>query len=421
MKFPKIFILFFCIFSCQNDTEKYDIAITNITIIDVESSELLSNQTIYIRNGRIKKISSEKIIEKEIVDTIINGKNKFISSGFWDMHVHSCWKDGLDKTIYPTFLQFGITGIRDMGGSLDILNTFKNRAKNQSYSYPYLYGSGPILDGENPIHPAFSVSVNNKNFRNILDSLTSQNVDFFKTYSLLKNNVLDSIAKYSKENAINFSGHISEYITPENASKLGQKSFEHLNKLEELKTNPIRLKKFIEIVKENGNWICPTLIIYKRKYEFVKGEYLYHLLYESLDSDLKTEWEQSKNLTVPKNETEIENAKNRLDNQKQLVKIFHDNKIPILLGTDFAGMPFVYQGYSLHEEMKLLESIGISQFEILKMATLNPTIYLEISEEYGTIEVNKMADLIIFDKNPIEKIENTLSISNVIKSGKIVK
>ncbi len=130
MKFPKIFILFFCIFSCQNDTEKYDIAITNITIIDVESSELLSNQTIYIRNGRIKKISSEKIIEKEIVDTIINGKNKFISSGFWDMHVHSCWKDGLDKTIYPTFLQFGITGIRDMGGSLDILNTFKNRAKN---------------------------------------------------------------------------------------------------------------------------------------------------------------------------------------------------------------------------------------------------------------------------------------------------
>ncbi len=158
----------------------------------------------------------------------------------------------------------------------------------------------PTLDGENPIHPAFSVSVNNKNFRNILDSLTSQNVDFFKTYSLLKNNVLDSIAKYSKENAINFSGHISEYITPENASKLGQKSFEHLNKLEELKTNPIRLKKFIEIVKENGNWICPTLIIYKRKYEFVKGEYLYHLLYESLDSDLKTEWEQSKNLTVPK-------------------------------------------------------------------------------------------------------------------------
>ncbi len=103
------------------------------------------------------------------------------------------------------------------------------------------------------------------------------------------------------------------------------------------------------------------------------------------------------------------------------MKIFHDNKIPILLGTDFAGMPFVYQGYSLHEEMKLLESIGISQFEILKMATLNPTIYLEISEEYGTIEVNKMADLIIFDKNPIEKIENTLSISNVIKSGKIVK
>lgn len=421
MKIVTFILLLYCCLSCRQSTNRYDIVIEDITIVDAENARLLPHQTIYIRGDRIEKITSNSANDAISADSVITGTGKFIISGFWDMHVHTCWKDDLDKKVLPIFLQYGITGIRDMGGSLEILNSFKNKAKKQPHSYPSLFGAGPILDGEKPIHPAFSISVNTENFKTILDSLHNQDVDFFKVYSLLPESVLDSIATYSNQNKIDFSGHISEYSSPEMASKLGQKSFEHLNRLEELQDDPTRLIEFIKIAKENKNWLCPTLIIYQRKYEISQGEFFYHSLFEDLDEDLKTEWEHLRRSRAAKSEMDTEEANNRWELQKQLVKTFYDNQIPLLPGTDFAGMQYVYPGYSFHEELQLLQEIGIPQFEILKMATINPAIYLGITDSYGTVEENKTADLVILDANPIEDIGNTLSISVVIKSGKIIE
>ncbi|MDX1363388.1 MAG: amidohydrolase family protein [Arenibacter latericius] len=419
MKIPTtLLLIYFCI-SCQQVTETCDMVIEDVTIIDAKNSKLLPNQTIYIRQDRILKITPSKGNSGIIADTTINGKGKYVLPGFWDMHVHTSWKDNLDKTVFPIFLQYGITGIRDMGGSLEILNTFKNSAKIRPHLYPNLFGAGPILDGEKPIHPTFSISVTTKNFRIILDSLRNQKVDFLKVYSLLPSSVLDSISAYSKEKKIDFAGHISEYITPEMAAERGQKSFEHLNKLEELLDDSDRLNNFIGIANEHGSWLCPTLVIYQRKYEMANGEFFYHSLFEDLDKDLKLEWEYLKEGSTPKIGDKIKESTLRYHKQKQLVKAFYDHQIPLLIGTDFAGMQFVYPGYSYHEELKLMEEIGVPPFEILKMATWNPAVFLGISESYGTIEANKIADLVLFSENPVESIENTLSIDMVIKSGKI--
>ncbi len=204
---------------------------------------------------------------------------------------------------------------------------------------------------------------------------------------------------------------------------MGQKSFEHLNRLEDLQNDTNRLSAFIKLAKSNNTWICPTLIIYKRKSEFAENEFYIHSLYTDLDNDLKNEWEQVKKKRQSKvlTEGEVLRSKERYENQRKLVKNFYDNGVPLLLGTDFAGMQFIYPGYSFHEEMALLQSIGIPPFEILKMATLNPTLFFGISKLYGTVEENKMADLIILNENPIVDIKNTLKISTVLKAGKIVK
>ena len=138
---------------------------------------------------------------------------------------------------------------------------------------------------------------------------------------------------------------------------------------------------------------------------------------------MKFEWEQVKKKRQSKNpgEEEIKIGNKRFENQKKLIKTFYDNKISFLLGTDFAGMQFVYPGYSYHEEMELLSNLGISNFDILKMATYNPTVFLGIDDLYGTVEANKIADLILFSENPVERINSSLKIDLVIKTGKIVR
>lgn len=421
MKKILVLIGVFINFSCQQPAIKYDIIIDDITIIDVENAQLIPNQTICINQNRIERISKTTAGEKKNASQIINGKGKFIVPGFWDMHAHVCWKDNLDEKLFPIFLSYGITGLRDMGGSLNTLNTFKQKAKNNPWSSPTLIGSGPILDGENPIHPSFSVSITMENYKQVLDSLVDHNVDFFKVYSLLPNDVLERIADYANQKQIRFSGHISEFVTPEMASELGQNSFEHLNGLDDIGRDSIRLQNFAELTKKNKNWFCPTLIIYQRKYELANNNYFHQPIYDRLDEDLKLEWQQEKVKNKVREQIDIKDLKNDLDRQKKLVKTLYEKQVPFLLGTDFAGMPFIYPGYSFHEEMKMLQDIGIPRFEILKMATLNPAIYLGITESYGTIEEGKVADLLILNANPVSDIINTLSIDVVVKSGRVVK
>ena len=417
-----LIILLFSWLACLPQSTSYDIVIKNISIIDVQNAKILPKQTIYIKGETISKIERRKSNKKIISDTIIDGTGKFILTGFWDMHIHICWKNSLNN-LFPTLLNYGITGVRDMGGSVSILNEFKQQIKVNPHSGPNIFGAGPILDGEKPVHPDFSIPLTPQNVKQVLDSLYTENVDFLKVYSLLPKSILDSIATYAKEKNIPFAGHVSEYLTPEEASKLGQKSFEHLNRLEDLHTDTSRLSEFIKLAKSNNTWLCPTLIIYKRKYEFSKGIFFKHSLNNELDVDLINEWEQVKISKQNKflNKAEALKAQNRYENQKKLVKCFYDGGMPFLLGTDFAGMQFIYPGYSLHEEMVLLQDIGIPPFEILKIASFNPAVFLGITDLYGTVEENKIADLIILNKNPSIDINNTLDIEMVIKSGKIVK
>ncbi|MBK8081459.1 MAG: hypothetical protein IPK25_14980 [Saprospiraceae bacterium] len=159
----------------------------------------------------------------------------------------------------------------------------------------------------------------------------------------------------------------------------------HLNRLEELYDDKNRFIAFTKLARSHKTWICPTLIIYKRKVEFAKKEFFTHALYNDLDNDIKNEWEQVKKVKQNKIFTEEEAllAEERYKKQKLLVRNFYDKGIPLLIGTDFAGIQFVYPGYSLHEEMDLLQSIGIPPFAILKMATLNPAIFLEFANLMG--------------------------------------
>jgi imidazolonepropionase-like amidohydrolase len=90
----------------------------------------------------------------------------------------------------------------------------------------------------------------------------------------------------------------------------------------------------------------------------------------------------------------------------------------MVLGTD-TGNDFNFPGYSLHEEMQLLSLGGMEPLNIIKMATLNASRMMGAQDSLGTIEVGKIANMIVLDKNPVADIRNTLSINSVIKRGVI--
>ncbi|MGB5500705.1 MAG: amidohydrolase family protein, partial [Maribacter sp.] len=101
------------------------------------------------------------------------------------------------------------------------------------------------------------------------------------------------------------------------------------------------------------------------------------------------------------------------------IKKLQKKAINFAMGTDTGT--FVLPGYSLHEEMLLFELGGMDRMEIIKMATLNAAKMMKVQDSLGSIEIGKLADMVLLDKNPLENIENTLGIHTVIKNGVVQK
>jgi imidazolonepropionase-like amidohydrolase len=104
----------------------------------------------------------------------------------------------------------------------------------------------------------------------------------------------------------------------------------------------------------------------------------------------------------------------------QLTKMFYDNGVTILSGSDIPNFELV-PGASLHRELEILvEEVGIPLLEVIKIATSNGAQALGILNELGTIEAGKQADMIILSDNPVDDISNTKKIEAVMDDGRFV-
>ncbi len=91
-----------------------------------------------------------------------------------------------------------------------------------------------------------------------------------------------------------------------------------------------------------------------------------------------------------------------------------------LVGTDLGGRD-IYPGFSTHEELALLVKAGLTPMETLIAATRHPAECLSQAAQLGTIEKNKIADLVLLDQNPLDDILNTKTINAVVADGRLFK
>lgn len=142
-----------------------------------------------------------------------------------------------------------------------------------------------------------------------------------------------------------------------------------------------------------------------------------------VDDYIKSEWQQIKARRegVASSPEKLDQYISTYNAQKELIKLFYQKNVPMLIGSDFGGMAFIYPGYSYHEEMALFAELGFDNYDILRMATYNPALYFNISTTHGSIEKGKVADLVLLDKNPADSIHNTREIIAVIREGRKVK
>jgi imidazolonepropionase-like amidohydrolase len=418
------------------------VTIANVTIIDTTGGPPQLHRTVTVRKGIIEDIRDSTLPKHKERGVEVNGTGKYLIPGLWDMHVHMVFGDwfphGKEVTL-PLFIANGITGVRDMGGDLDVLQEWRKEISAGTLLGPRIVMSGPMLDGPKPRFPSSIAITTPEDGRRAVDDLKQRGADFIKLQSLIPRDAVFAIANEAKKQGITFVGHVPDSVRASEMSKARQKSFEHLigifegsSPLEDefLKSgksvgkfistyDPKRAEALFALLAKNQTWQCPTLV-------WERGGNLVELSDFGHDARAKYVPAYWKDVTWKRFEAEVKRdntddlltRRRFVEKELEVVKAMHKAGIPFLAGTDTPPGVYVFPGFSLHEELQRFVAAGFTALEALQTATLNPAKFLGMEDRLGSIEKGKLADLVLLDANPLEDIRNTQKIAGVVVNGR---
>jgi hypothetical protein len=424
------------------------LVLVNVNVVIAHEGKVVRNQTVVIKNGVITSVAGSN--EAPQVRPAINANGQYLIPGLWDMHAHTSFISPQwdEKSIYPLYIANGITDVRDMGGDFELLKQRRARIEKGELLGPHLYIAGPFLiDAESD---AQTISVKTpKDAQAAVDKLKTEGADFIKILSRLSRESYFAIAEESKKDHIHFVGHVPSTISALEASTAGQYSIEHLTGIslacsseegdlrEKIKAvtarrdwfayrtlheqaawtydNQKASTLFSNFVQHN-TWQVPTLIWTKTQSTLDDAKWDTDPRLKYVPASVRREWDRKMLLkqTPPDILTEYKNEATR---SPELVKATLKAGVRFMAGSDGPD-PYVFPGFSLHDELELLVQSGFTPAQALDAATTNPAIFMEKSDKYGTVEKGHTADLVLLEANPLEDIRNTRKIAAVVFGGK---
>jgi imidazolonepropionase-like amidohydrolase len=297
-----------------------------------------------------------------------------------------------------------------------------------------------MLDGPKSQFPSSISIATPEDGRRAVAMLAGRGVNFIKIQSYVPRDAYLAIADECRRRKIVFAGHVPDKIRASEASDARQKSFEHLIGLFEGSSTaeeaflegpkgPARFLETHDAVKEaslikrlarNTTWQCPTLY-------WERGQWLVDSIDGAKDPEAKyapSSWREKTWPTFAKGILKdlatdpLPVRKKFVEHELSIVQKLHRARVPFLAGTDTPAGVGVMPGFSLHKELERFVAAGFTPIEALQTATLNPARFLGKSDELGTVEIGKVADLVLLDANPLEDIHNTRRIAAVVSNGR---
>jgi hypothetical protein len=397
---------------------------------------------------------------------------KYVVPGYNDMHAHAL-NESDPAGALELMLAHGITGFRQMSGSSALL------AARRAGTLPLGTGMPRLLELPAAVlSPGNGATVEQAVFT--LQQQVTAGADFIKVAAVTPT-VFDALQKAAHETGTTISGHLPAAADPVVATRDGLRSIEHLGpgismlaacssdettiryslaQKSELKLPPIKvpfLNKILgalmaRIVVNPIQLSSPgsiTLLQHaidtfdEEKARALAREFAAHdtgqtpTLIRQLttqqcdlprfasDPDMKYVapatlklWRSTRDKFIKKF-TPAARATFRAEYELQLrlLRIFDEEGVRVLAGTDATGGVWLIPGPSLHHEFDELALAGLSPLRILQSTTISAAEFLGTTSTHGTVAEGKFADMVILDENPVESARALHAIAGVVIGG----
>jgi hypothetical protein len=427
------------------------LAVTNVTLIDVEDGRSRPVQTVLIEGDRILEVAESSQVTVPRGATVVDGTGRFLLPGFWDMHVHS-HRQHRWTYHYPLFVAHGVTGVRDAGTHLASALELMPAHALTATAPTVIWGSPP-LDGPTPVL-SFALALETAAAADgIVRLLQGSGFDFVKTYDRLSRDSYHALASAADRAGLRIEGHVPLAMSPAEVVAAGHDLIDHLTLVVESCT-PGALKhvhemvaaepaaadsmeilmdpslerllegydanacrSLFELFAERDVWQVPTLVQLRG---FVLPEQARRMTAaraKETTPALLADWE-----TAAADSDKARLAAGAAVYRRQLAALrsMQDAGVRLLVGTDASSEPWVFAGSSVHDEMALFVEAGLRPLEALQAATLAPLQYAGRARSGRAIASGEIADLVLLDADPRIDIDNTRKIRAVVLRGRLL-
>ncbi|WP_139855697.1 amidohydrolase family protein [Aequorivita sinensis] len=387
------------------------IAFTNARIITMEGDKVIENGTILINGNKIEAVGAADKVSIPSGTKIYAAEGKTIMPGMVDAHAHvGAFRYGLptqQKWSFMANLAFGVTTAHDPSANTETVFTLSELQKSGQLVGPRLYSTGFILyggDGD------FKAVINNlEDARSSIRRTKAFGAKSVKSYNQPRRDQRQQVLQAAREMGIN--------VVPEGGSTFyhnitqvidGHTGIEH-----NIPIAPI-YKDIREVWSRSNTGYTPTLIV---NYGGMNGEMYFY--------ERDNVWENEKLLNFTPRGVIDSRSRHRIKVPQEEYQNGHILVSETVKDLSEAGVKVnmgahgQLQGLGAHWETWMINQGGLSNLETLKAATINSAEYIGAGEDIGSLKVGKLADLIVMDKNPLEDIENTLSINMVMVNGRL--
>lgn len=392
--------------------------LTNCNVIDCVNPDPKTQATIIIEEGRISDIRDGGATRHTDKDIVIDLKDSYLLPGLWDVHIHPEHPNPPGTTVAQLTAAFGqnlqsglraagITGVRSGGAGHFMDVAWREAFSGPGPAGPRIFACGNFLTttGGHFLTSGHAKECNGPyGYAEAIREQIKHDVDHIKlnlsggimgprwdrhTESFMLPEEIEAAFALCKQRNFPVMAHATNPDAVKMAVKMGARSVEH---------GYITDDECIEGLVKTGIWYVPTLSISQLSPNLASTKYeMAYAAKKQLSHELI-------------NRADDAAAEHRHSFQKAL-----SAGVKMALGSDISPMR-----ESALLELGLWVKCGATTWQALQAATKNSAELCGVGEQLGTVEVGKIADLVVLSKNPIADIENIRTLELVLKEGKIV-
>ena len=406
-------------------------------LFDSISDERRPNSGIFIQDGSIKAIDVSDTYPTAADTTIIElSDQQTILSGMIDLHAHYNF-DFLDQGRVEevasnglVFLANGVTTTWSAGEFNPERIVAQRRLIDSGQAIgPRLLSSGPYFGGfrcEYNVRvaaddcSAWPNDISDQEIRDEVDHWTQKGISSIKIKQATPHE-MQVIIDQAHKNGLTTTGHLANYevkydVSTKDAIRMGIDRIEHqlMLALSAETADPQELASIVSLMIEHQVFYGANLQMYGSIN--LRTKYASDMLWVD-EAKYFTPYARQllQKRGPPPPESDWPEYHQRVIELMALYKAGGGNLL--IVGTDEPVYTTLLPGFAYHRELFALNQAGLPASVVLKAATINGARALGIDGEVGSIQKDKLADLIIINGNPLSDIKHVRNIDTVIKDG----